>query len=110
MNTPINQEESEISFEDVNQVLKKHRRNNGVYQQLDKDTYIYERIVSLWEDIKRISKGSPSIIFQPDHEYDYLYEILVELGKMVREKYGRGYAYRCDISGVYNRNKNKTRR
>lgn len=66
-------------------------------------------VEKLWSDIIKISKCNPSIVFYSENDEVYLYEILVKLGKIVKEKFGRGFSYRNDIGGVYDRNSRRRR-
>jgi 5'-deoxynucleotidase YfbR-like HD superfamily hydrolase len=61
------------------------------------------KVENLWDEISKVSQNNPAIIFKPDEKDIYLYEILVKLGKVVKERFGRGYSCRNDIVGVYGR-------
>jgi len=62
-----------------------------------------------WNQISKIARGRPSVVFDPDEDDVEKFEMLVKLGKMVKNKYG-GYSIRNDISGVYSHNRPKRRR
>lgn len=67
-------------------------------------------VKSLWNQISKIARGRPSVVFDPDEDDVEKFELLVKLGKMVKNKYGSGYSIRNDIGGVYGHNRPRRRR
>lgn len=68
-------------------------------------------IETFWNEVSRIARGRPSIVFDPDDDEDKKkFDLLVKLGKMVKNKFGSGYSIRNDIIGVYNHNRPRKRR
>lgn len=73
------------------------------------DEKLKNEVEMLWEEVLRISHERPSIVFEPDEEDVEKFELLVKLGKMVKNKYGSGYSIRNDISGVYGQKSRRKR-